>query len=65
MIFDITIRYGTRHQRYHTLNLEVSGMAEALERAAAELPPEILAEADIVEIRKGVDPERREYVEEG
>lgn len=64
MFFQITVRYGGRSQRYHTYVVEAGDARDALSVAAAELPPEIAPEADLVELRIAVDPERRSYVVE-
>ena len=65
MTFQITVRYGVRHQRYHTYTVEAADAREALDRAARAMPDEVVAEADLVEVRVAVDPERREYVGDG
>ena len=64
MHYQITVRYGGRYQRYHTLVVEAADVAEALRGAADEMPAEIAAEADLVELRVAVDPEQRTYVGE-
>ena len=63
MHFDITVRYGSRRQRYHTYKVEAGDAREALEAAAAALPAEIAPEADLVELRVAVDPDARAYLE--
>lgn len=65
MHYQITVRYGGRHQRYHTFGVEASDAAQALSAAAAQLPPEIASETDLVELRVAADPEKRTYLEEG
>ena len=62
MNFRITVRYGGARQRYHTYDVEGDDAREALERAAREMPDEVAAEADLVELRVAVDPDAREYV---
>lgn len=57
--FQITVRYGSRFQRYHTFEVEAGDVAQALRLAAGHVPPEILPEADLVELRVAVDPEAR------
>ena len=66
MRYQITVRYGGRHQRYHTYAVEAPDASRALEAAAEQMPPEIAPEADLVELRIAVDPEQRSYLgEEG
>jgi hypothetical protein len=65
MTFQITVRYGGRYQRYHTYVVEGSNAREALELAAREMPDEIAAEADLVEVRVAVDPDARPRMGEG
>lgn len=62
MRVQVTVRYGRKRTRYHTERLEVEGLAEALRRLADELPDEVLAGGDLVEIRPAADPDTREYV---
>lgn len=64
MRFQITVRYGTRYQRYHTFVVEAGDAREALERAAPEIPQEMAAETDLVELRIAADPEERPYLGE-
>jgi hypothetical protein len=59
--FQITVRYGTRRQRYHMLEVEAADAREAMASAARLVPDEIAAEADLVEIRVAVDPDHRPY----
>jgi hypothetical protein len=63
MIFDITVRYGGRRQRYHTFRVEAEDAREALTAAASGIPDEIAPQADLVELRVAVDPEERAYLE--
>lgn len=62
MYFQITVRYGGRYQRYHTFGVEAEDAAAALRLGAEQMPPEIGAEADLVEVRIAVDPEKRTYL---
>lgn len=64
MRFQVTVRYGTRAQRYHTYALDAEDTRSALEVAASLMPPEIVGEADLVEVRVAVDPDARTYVGE-
>jgi hypothetical protein len=63
MTFQITVRYGGARQRYHTYTVEAADAREALAGAARGMPVEIVAEADLVELRVAVDPEARAWVE--
>ena len=63
MTFQITVRYGTRTQRYHTYSVDAPDAREALEKAAREMPDAVAAEADLVEVRIAVDPDKRQYLE--
>lgn len=64
MDFQITVRYGGRYQRYHTFQVTAAGAREALEAAARDMPAEIAAEADLVEMRVAVDPDDRKFMGE-
>lgn len=64
MEFQITVRYGGRYQRYHTFQVTAADAREALEAAARDMPAEIAAEADLVEMRVAVDPDDRKYMGE-
>jgi len=63
MSFQITVRYGARYQRYHTYVVDADDAREGLRAAADAMPDEIVAEADLVELRVSVDPDERRYVE--
>jgi len=64
MDYRITVRFGRRYQRYHTFQVSAADAREALQAAALALPPEIAAEADLVEMRQAVDPAERKFVGE-
>jgi len=64
MRFQVTVRHGGRYQRYHTLMVEADDAREALGRAASQIPDEVAAEADLVELRVAPDPDARSYVGE-
>ena len=64
MHFQVTVRYGGARQRYHTLVVESDSAVAALRAAADEIPGEIAADVDLVELRVAVDPERRSYLGE-
>ena len=63
--YRITVRYGRRYQRYHTFEVEAADVAQALRLASEGIPPEVLAEADLVELRLAVEVEERRYLDEG
>lgn len=66
MRFQVTVRYGGSRQRYHTFVVDAVDAGSALRAAADETPPEIAADADLVELRIAVDPDDRTYLgEEG
>lgn len=65
MEFQVTVRYGSRYQRYHTLEVSGEDVREALRAAADAVPEEVATEADLVEMRPTVDPEERSYLGEG
>ncbi len=62
MRYQITVRYGGRHQRYHTYAVEAEDARTAMRVAAEQMPTEIAPEADLVELRIAVDPEKRAYL---
>jgi hypothetical protein len=62
MDFQVTVRYGGRSQRYHTYVVQAPDARDALEEAARAMPDEVAADANLVELRVAVDPERREYL---
>ena len=64
MNFQVTVRYGGRHQRYHTFSVEVDDAKAALKSAATILPLDIAADVDLVELRIAVDPDARSYGED-
>jgi hypothetical protein len=55
MNYQVTIRYGRKVQRYHTITVEATDAVAALRSAADAVPPEIVAEVDIVELREAPD----------
>jgi len=66
MKFQVTVRYGTQYQRYHTLEVAGDDVRAALRAAAEAVPDEVAAHADLVEMRSTVDPDERSYLgEEG
>lgn len=63
--YQVTVRYGSRFQRYHTFAVEAGEVADALRLAAARIPTEVLPDADLVELRVAPDPEARGPVTPG
>lgn len=63
MEFQLTIRFGGRRTRYHMETRAADSMAELLDRLPDGIPTDVLADADLMEIRPMVDPDRREYLE--
>lgn len=59
--WQITVRYGGRVHRYHTLEVEAEDVTGALRHVADALPAEVASEADLVEVRVAVDPDDRPY----
>ncbi|MCA9737349.1 MAG: hypothetical protein KC645_06970 [Gemmatimonadetes bacterium] len=64
MRYRIVIRHGRPRQRYHTLEVDAADLAAALVAAAQRLPPDLVATADLAEVREAPDPEGRAYLEE-
>ena len=64
MRYQITVRYGSTNHRYHTYSVETEDARAALEGAALEMPPEIVGEVDLVEVRVAPDPDSRSYIGE-
>jgi len=63
MDFQVTVRYGGRSQRYHTYVVQASSARDALAEAARAMPDSVAIDANLVELRVAVDPDRREYLE--
>ncbi len=63
MNFQVTVRFGSRYQRYHTFVVEAANARDALAAAANQMPEEIAAEADLVEVRVAIDPDDRPYAD--
>jgi hypothetical protein len=51
MNFQVTARYGRISQRYHTYEVTAPNAVEALKTAADQIPAEIAATVDLVELR--------------
>ena len=63
MRYQVTVRYGSTNHRYHICFVEAKDAREALEGAALQMPPEIVGEVDLVEVRGAPDPDTRSYIE--
>jgi hypothetical protein len=59
--YRVTIRFGSPRSQYHVMDVDAPSLREALVRAAEAFPAEAEATADLVEIRRQVAPEAREY----
>ena len=59
--YRVTIRFGAPRPQYRVLDVEAATLREALRRAAGDFPPEAEATADLIEIRRQVHPDAREY----
>lgn len=64
MQYQITIRYGRRPLRYHSFTVEAEDGVLALRAAADEIPHDIAAEIDIVELREAPDFDKNMHAEE-
>ena len=62
MNYQITVRFGGRFQRYHTLLISAPDAATAMRQAADEIPGDIASDVDLVELRIAVDPDQRTYL---
>ena len=60
--WQITVRYGERYQRYHTLEVDAEDIRDALRHAADGVPDEVAEHADLTEIRVAVDPDARTFL---
>lgn len=58
MNYQITIRYGKKTHRYHSLTVEAPDAVAALRAAADKVPVELAPDIDIVELREAPDFEK-------
>ena len=56
-----TFRYGGSRPRYEMLDVEAADLRAALIAAAERVPEAVAASAELVEVRRQVDPDQREY----
>ncbi|MFO7261467.1 MAG: hypothetical protein DIU52_009950 [bacterium] len=59
--YRVTIRFGSRRSQYRVLDVEAATLREALRRVVEDFPAEAEATADLIEVRRQVDPEARAY----
>jgi hypothetical protein len=59
MDYQITVRHGAQTQRYLTISVSAGDAAEALVLASREIPTEVVAEVDLVELRVAPDFDKR------
>lgn len=59
MDYQVTIRYGSKSQRYLTLAVTADDVSEALRTAAEEIPEDLVPEVDLVELRVAPDFDKR------
>jgi hypothetical protein len=59
MNYHITVRHGAQTQRYLTISVSAGDAAEALVLASKEIPAEVVAEVDLVELRVAPDFDKR------
>ena len=55
MDYQVTVRYGRKKQRYFSMTLSAPDVSAALRQTAEGLPPEVIPEADLVELREAPD----------
>lgn len=60
-LYRVTIRFGAPRQQYHVMDLTANSLREAMRMAAEQYPEAAAHEADLVEIRRQVDPDEREF----
>ena len=56
-----TFRYGGAHPRYEVLDIEAADLRAALGEAAERVSEDVIASAELLEIRVQTDPDEREY----
>ncbi|HUH12585.1 MAG TPA: hypothetical protein VMK65_05725 [Longimicrobiales bacterium] len=57
--YRMAIRFGEVRQTYHVADVEAPSLRAALREAADAVPDDVDRTADLVEIRRTVDPEAR------
>ena len=59
-----TFRYGGSRPQYEMIDVEAEDLREALRAAADRVADEVIASAELVEVREQTDPDDREYTPE-
>lgn len=59
-VYRITIRHGQPH-RYHILDVRAATLADAVRLVAERFPPQLEETGDLIEIRRQMDAQQREY----
>ena len=57
--YRVTVRYGGPRMSYEVLDIEASDLRAALRRAADRVPEDVVATAELAEVRVQVDEEDR------
>lgn len=57
--YRVTIRFGSPRQQYHVMDLTANSLREAMRMATEDFPEAALADADLMEIRRQVQPDER------
>ncbi|CAN5724821.1 hypothetical protein BH23GEM9_BH23GEM9_13060 [soil metagenome] len=60
-LYRVTIRFGSPKQQYHVEDLTANSLREAMRMAVERFPEAASATADLVELRRQMDPEEREF----
>jgi hypothetical protein len=59
-LYRVTVRFGSPKQQYHVQDLTANSLREAMRLATEQFPDAAMESADLVEIRRQVDPDARE-----
>jgi hypothetical protein len=60
-LYRVTIRFGSPKQQYDVLDLTANSLREAMRMAVEQFPDAASEDADLVEIRRQLDPDDREF----
>jgi hypothetical protein len=63
-LYRVTIRFGAPRQQYHVEDLTANSLREAMRMAVEQFPDAAASTADLVEIRRQLDPDERESAPE-
>lgn len=58
--YRVTIRFGSPRQQYHVMDLTANSLREAMRMATEDFPEAALQDADLMEIRRQIEPDERE-----